>query len=167
VDPELQREIESLRGLKVKALKARYQDLFGEVSPSWNRIHLFRRIAWRLQARAEGDLSERARHRAAELAQDADIRLRAPRRFWAELTQTAQLTGAEGRCPAKDARLPPVGTKPERSYRGSQIVVLIRGDGFAYNGQVYSSLSAIAYQVTGTRWNGFLFFGLKQEWSRE
>src|SRR4051812_8349253 len=75
-------EIESLRKLKTKALQARYRELFGEESRSSNRAHLFRRIAWRLQARVEGDLSERARQRAAELANDADLRLRAPRRFW-------------------------------------------------------------------------------------
>jgi Protein of unknown function (DUF2924) len=66
--------IEGLRKLKAKELKARYRDLFGEESPSSNRTHLFRRIAWRLQANAEGDLSERVRERASELATDADLR---------------------------------------------------------------------------------------------
>src|SRR4051794_19223893 len=63
-------EIESLRKLKTKALKTRYRELFGEESRSSNRAHLFRRIAWRLQARAEGDLSERARKRAVEVADE-------------------------------------------------------------------------------------------------
>jgi uncharacterized OsmC-like protein len=63
-------EIESLRKLKTKALKTRYRELFGEESRSSNRAHLFRRIAWRLQAKAEGDLSERARKRAVELADE-------------------------------------------------------------------------------------------------
>jgi Protein of unknown function (DUF2924) len=54
-----EKEIESLRNLKTKALKARYRELFEEESPSSNRMHLFRRIAWRLQAAAEGELSER------------------------------------------------------------------------------------------------------------
>src|SRR4051794_28136305 len=60
-------EIESLRKLKTKALKVRYRELFGEESRSSNHGHLFRRIAWRLQANAEVGLSERARRRAAEL----------------------------------------------------------------------------------------------------
>ena len=76
MDEELRREIEGLRKLKMKELKARYHELFGEASPSSNRAHLFRRVAWRLQARAEGGLSERARERAAQLADDADLRLR-------------------------------------------------------------------------------------------
>src|SRR2546423_10181497 len=54
-------EIENLRKEKTKALKARYRELFGEESHSSNHVHLFRRIAWRLQALVEGDLSERAR----------------------------------------------------------------------------------------------------------
>src|SRR3954462_15684689 len=68
-------EIEGLRKLKTKALQARYRELFGEESGSSNHAHLFRRIAWRLQAKAQGDLSERARKRAVELADDADLRL--------------------------------------------------------------------------------------------
>jgi hypothetical protein len=167
VNTELQIEIERLRQLKVKALKARYQDLFGEPSPSSNRAHLFRRIAWRLQARAEGDLSERARHRAEQLAGDANVRMRAPRSFWTELNRPLRVTEAHPECPSRDARLPPVGTMLERSCNGVAIRVEVRTDGFAYNGKVYSSLSAIAYRASGTRWNGFQFFGLKQEWSHE
>src|SRR3954471_11763029 len=98
-------EIESLRKLKTKALKVRYRELFGEESRSSNRAHLFRRIAWRLQAKAEGDLSERARKRATELANDVDLRLRAPRRFW----RADGTVGLEP-CPARDPRLPPAGT---------------------------------------------------------
>jgi Protein of unknown function (DUF2924) len=59
--------IEQLRELKVAALRVRYREVCGEESRSSNRQFLFRRIAWRLQARAEGDLSERARRRAARL----------------------------------------------------------------------------------------------------
>src|SRR5438270_4970325 len=82
MDQALAMEIERSRKLKTKALQARYRELFGEESRSSNRAHLFRRIAWRLQAKAQGHLSERARKRAVELADDADLRLRAPRRFW-------------------------------------------------------------------------------------
>jgi hypothetical protein len=75
-------EIKRLRKLKTKALQARYlqllragfEELFGEESRSSNHAHLFRRIAWRLQVNAEGDLSEPARTRALELAEDAALR---------------------------------------------------------------------------------------------
>src|ERR1700724_393409 len=82
---EVHQEIEALRNQKTKALKARYRELFGEESRSSNHAHLFRRIAWRLQARAEGELSQRARDRAADLAADVDLRLRPPRKFWRDL----------------------------------------------------------------------------------
>jgi len=82
MEEALASEIESVRKLKTKALRARYEELFGEEARSSNHAHLFRRVAWRLQANAEGDLSERARKRALELAEDAALRLRAPRSFW-------------------------------------------------------------------------------------
>ena len=71
-------ELKRLGTLKTPQLKARYAELFGEPTRCNNRPYLIKRIAWRLQADAEGDLSERARQRAAELADDADLRLQAP-----------------------------------------------------------------------------------------
>ena len=73
-------EIEGLRKLKTRALQARYYEVFGEETRSSNQAHLLRRLAWRLQAEAEGGLSARAQKRAAELAEEAALRLRAPRR---------------------------------------------------------------------------------------
>src|SRR6185369_1347183 len=70
VDDGLRQEIERLRQSTVKQLRARYRVLFGEESRSANRMHLFRRVAWRLQARDAGELSEQARQRAAQLADD-------------------------------------------------------------------------------------------------
>ncbi|MGI9071901.1 MAG: DUF2924 domain-containing protein [Bryobacteraceae bacterium] len=160
MDQALGMEIESLRRLKTKELKARYRDLFGEESPSSNRAHLFRRVAWRLQANAAGDLSEQARERASAVAQDADLRLRGPRHFWREID-------AHRESENRDPRLPPAGSVLERSYRAQPIRVTVTAHGFAYCGKKYASLSAIAYRVTGTRWNGFHFFGLKQEWRHE
>jgi Protein of unknown function (DUF2924) len=160
VDAEVRMHIESLRTLKTKALKAQFRDLFGEESPSSNRAHLFRRIAWRLQAQAEGDLSEQARRRASELANDADLRLRAPRHFWREID-----THRED--PDRDPRLPPTGSVVERFYQGQPIRVTVLEKGFVCDGKNYASLSAIAYRITGTRWNGFHFFGLKREWGDE
>ena len=71
-------EIEKLRQMKVGALRAKYHEVFWGKFRSSNKQFLFRCIAWRLQARVEGDLSERARRRALEIADDADLRIRAP-----------------------------------------------------------------------------------------
>ena len=158
VDAAVRMQIESLGKLKISELRARYRDLFGEASPSFNRAHLFRRIAWRLQAQAEGDLGERARQRAGELAHDLDLRLRAPHSFWHEIER-------DGQIPNRDPRLPPTGIVLKRVYQGQILRVTVLASGFEYEGRYYASLSAIAYRVTGTRWNGFHFFGLKQEWA--
>lgn len=161
MDAILRQEIEDLRKLKTRELKLRYRELFGEESPSWNQQHLFRRIAWRLQARAAGDLTERARARAAQLAEDVDVRLRAPRHFWKELSRSPEQAAGASR--TRDPRLPPPGTVLTRSYQGQSVAVTVLEEGFAYNNQNYGSLSAIAHRITGTRWNGFLFFGLNKK----
>ena len=154
-------QIEQLRQAKTAALRSKYQEVFGEPSRSWNKEFLFRRIAWRLQARAEGDLSARARCRALEIADDVDLRLRAPKGFIVQGMSNSgpALTALPSR---RDTRLPPPGTVLTRQYADRSIVVTILEDGCEYEGQRYRSLSAIARQVTGTRWNGRLFFGIAE-----
>jgi hypothetical protein len=152
----LGKEVEELRKQKTMVLKIRYRELFGEESRSSNHAHLFRRIAWRLQAAAVGDLSGRARERATELAQDVDLRVRSPQRFWRDLS--SESTEAASR----DDRLPATGTLLKREFQGHLITVLVLEDGFEFEGNTYESLSAIAWKVTGTRWNGFSFFGLNK-----
>ena len=71
-------EMAALRRLTVKQMQDRYAEVFGETTRCYNRDWLVKRIAWRVQALAEGDLSERARRRAAELARDADMRTTIP-----------------------------------------------------------------------------------------
>src|SRR5205807_8879991 len=71
--------IAGLERLTMAELRGRYAELFGETTAVKNRTWLLRRVAWRLQSLAEGDLSERARQRAAELANDADLRITVPR----------------------------------------------------------------------------------------
>src|ERR1035438_1328167 len=77
----IREEIEGLRHLTTAQLKDRYCDVFGEESRSNHKQFLFRRVAWRIQANAWGGLSERARRRALEIADDADLRIRAPKNF--------------------------------------------------------------------------------------
>ncbi len=72
----LREEIEALRHMTIGQLKDRYRDVFGEPSRSNHKQFLLRRIAWRIQANAWGGLSERARRRALEIANDADLRIR-------------------------------------------------------------------------------------------
>jgi hypothetical protein len=155
------KEIEQLRRLTVNGLREKYRELFGEDSRSGNKDYLYRRIAWRLQANAEGDLSERARRRALEIANDADLRVRAPKRFVdTEGHQRTVVTAING---ARDTRLPQAGTLLTREFKGNMHVVKVLVDGFEFEGRLYKSLSKIATEIAGTRWNGFTFFGLDRE----
>ena len=160
MDAAVYAEIEDLRKMKMGALRAKYREVFGEESRSSSRQFLFRRVAWRLQALAEGDLSERARQRALEIADDADFRIRAPEGFFAEPGAEARALGRAG--VGRDQRLPCPGTLLTRQFENRRIVVTVLADGFEYQSQRYRSLSAIAREVTGTRWNGLLFFGLAE-----
>src|SRR6476469_5493381 len=149
-------EVAALQRLTVGQLRQRFAELFGEATAASNRTWLVKRIAWRLQALAEGDLSERARRRAEELARDADLRLHPPRPKTSTPPE-AQAVAAPLPAPV-DQRLPPPGTILTRPYKEQLVQVQVLTDGFAYAGSVYASLSAVAKAVTGSHTNGFLFF---------
>jgi hypothetical protein len=151
---DLATEIAALPRLRVSELRAKFASVFGEPTPSHNKVWLVKRIAWRLQALAEGGLSERARRRVAELVQEADLRLSAPPDGPAPSEPPAPV-----RWPA-DARLPRPGTILTRRYKGRTLTVEVLDHGFAYEGQVYRSLSAVAKAVTGSHCSGLFFFGL-------
>src|SRR5580658_10048621 len=122
MDPAIIAEIEDLRQMKAGALRAKYRELFGEASRSSNKQFLFRRIAWRLQARVEGDLSERARRRALEIADDADLRIRAPEGFIAESGPSHTARPLDRAGPRRDGRLPCPGTLLTRQFENRRIV---------------------------------------------
>src|SRR5258708_1646743 len=140
-------QIAALRKLPAAALRERYRELFGEESRSSNRQFLFRRVAWRLQALAQGDLSERARERAKEIANDADLKIHPAKTFLAGKASSE-----------RDPRLPPAGTILRRTFKDAEIRVTVLDLGFEYEGRRYNSLSAIASEIAGSRWNGFSFF---------
>ena len=159
------KEVAVLRRMTTKQLRARYAEVFGELTQANNKAWLVKRIAWRLQALAEGDLSERARQRATELANDADLRL-SPPKSPRPATSECAATSSDGlamssRTPTKpDERLPQPGGVLRRLYKGQHLQVTVLQSGFAYGGQVFASLSAVAKAITGSHCNGFLFFRL-------
>src|SRR5580692_151155 len=150
VETTMRKEIDELSAMPVGQLRQKYVEVFGEESRSSHRQFLFRRIAWRIQALAEGGLSERARRRALEIANDADLRIRAPRGMFGQdptldpkLTVTCKVAGD------LDSRLPPHGAFLEREYKGRRIIVKVLVGGFEFEGRTYRSLSGIAREVTG------------------
>jgi hypothetical protein len=107
---------------------------------------------------AEGDLSQRARTRAQQIARDADLRKVAPPDFLTVGGERVRTARGNRRQP--DSRLPLPGTVLNRNWKGRTLLVEVLSDGFRYENRLYASLSAIAVAVTGTRWNGLAFFGL-------
>jgi hypothetical protein len=154
------KEIEQLRRATVAELRTKYLELFGQPSRSNHKQFLFRRVAWRLQALAYGELSERARQRALAVAQDVDLRIKAPGHLVGKPQQVLQPTVKSRSKVGRDRRLPDPGSVLQREFRGQIVVVQVLPEGFQYQDRFYKSLSAIARQVTGTAWNGFDFFRL-------
>ena len=160
----LRDQIDELAKMGVRELQQHYQDLFGEEPESVHRQFLFRKIAWRLQAAQEGGLPESARELARAIAQDAPLRNRVisnagKRRVGLPLDQSVTTTIT----PGHDSRLPMPGGLIVKQFKDQTIVVKVVDDGFEYGDRRYSSLSAIAQEITGTKWNGFLFFGVTKE----
>ena len=124
-------------------LKEQWRALFGKEPPPFNRPYLVSRLAYRIQELAYGGLKPETRARLEALGEQLDGGNVVLRRVRA------------------DSR-PLPGTRLIREYDGVQHVVTVRADDFEYEGRHYQSLSAIARHITGTRWNGWVFFGLRQ-----
>ncbi len=157
-------EIEALHQMTINELAEKYKELHGHPTRTRHRAYLIRKIAWRVQANAEGDLTDRARKRAAELANDADVRVMAPKTLICppEPTGTVTVNRLLLKGEHNDPRLPSPGSAIIREYKGRKIrvVVLADGQGFECDGERYRTLSAIAKKVTGSHINGFRFFRL-------
>ncbi len=159
------KEVAALQRMTVRELRIRYAEVFAEETKAGNKPWLVKRIAWRLQSLEEGDLSERARQRAAELANDADVRLSPPKAKPASPAPTAR-TKTAALAVKGDNRLPPPGTIITREYKGQTLQVKVLPAGFEFEGEVYKSLSAVAKAITGQHCNGYHFFRLGKENSK-
>jgi len=148
----VEREVAALRAMTAGQLCERYAELFGEKSRTRHKAYLIRKIAWRIQANAEGDLSERARRRAEELANDADVRVTPPRAFDGRLRPVR--TSAKPANTPTDRRLPTPGTALVRQYKGQTLRVVVLQDGLEFDGRRYKSLTAVAKAITGSHCNG-------------
>ena len=156
----VEKELAALRRTTVDGLRSRFAEVFGEPTRSRHKEYLIKRILWRMQANVEGGLSERALARARELANDADLRVTAPRQSKLAADASERIvTVATTVRPSTDL-LP--GTMLQREYKGRTIRVIALADGFEHEGERYKSLTAVTKAVTGQHWNGRLFFGLRQ-----
>jgi Protein of unknown function (DUF2924) len=137
-------EIARLRELDVGALRARWHTVFGRRSPPHLPRHLlFRILAYRLQADHLGDLDPESQR----------------------LLDYSKTPDKAGRRAANQTRTP-VGTVLGREWNGQMHRVTVLENGFAWRGKTYPSLSKVAVAITGTRWNGPRFFGLREKPSK-
>jgi len=132
----------ALQAAPIVHLKRQWRELFGKEPPPFNRAYIQSRLAYRIQELAYGGLKPETRARLEALGEQLDGGNPVMRRIRA------------------DSR-PLPGTRLVREYEGVEHVVTVRPDDFEFEGRSYRSLSAIARYITGTRWNGWAFFGLK------
>ncbi len=141
-------QIQQLQDMPVAQLAERYEELFDNPPRIKNKAFLQRRVAWKIQELEFGGLSARAKARLDELIAQIDLPL-----------------GAAGavrprRRNRKDPKPPMVGTTLVRRWRDQDLRVEVRENGFEWDGTIYKSLTAVARAITGSNWNGKLFFGL-------
>jgi hypothetical protein len=136
--------VAALKTTPTPGLKKMWQELFDTEPPSYNRRFLESRLAYRIQELAYGGLSRATQERLEVLAENLD---------GGDVTKRRQRV--------KDR--PITGTRLIREWQGVEHGVTVLDDGFEYQGRPYRSLSAIARAITGTRWNGLIFFGLKNQ----
>ncbi len=139
-DPVLA-QLAALKDAPVAALKQKWRDLFEREPPPYNRRFLENRLAYRIQELAYGGLSRETLECLGALADTLDGKK--PKR----------------RSPIQNR--PIAGTRLVREWRGVEHCVTVRHENFEYQGRPYKSLSAIARHITGTQWNGLVFFGMK------
>jgi hypothetical protein len=156
------KELAALRRMPASDLRSRYAEVFGETTNTHHKEWLIKRIIYRMQVLAEGDLSERARQRAAELANDADLRRRPPKSPTVKPEAHARTKSAKLRTNG-ESRVPLAGSTITRVYKGETLEVKVLPAGFEYEGEVYKSLSAVAKKITGSHCNGYHFFRLTKK----
>lgn len=134
----------ALKTMALPVLKAEWRTLFGAEPPGYNRRYLESRLAYRIQELAYGGLKHETRKRLEALGEQFADRNITRRRI-------------------RDDVMPIAGTRLLREWQGVEYIVTVMTEGYEWQGRPYRSLSAVARAITGTRWNGLVFFGLKSQ----
>jgi len=152
-------DFDRLGRMRPDELQRHHRAMFGCDVPSGNSELARRRIAWRVQAEREGGLPESARQHALALARESGSRIRAgmEQSSRRDRLQNATVTGL---VTDHDPRVPMPGSVIVKEYRGRTILVRVLAAGFEWDGRRFASLTAVAKDITGTKWNGLAFFGL-------
>lgn len=143
-------QIEALDQAPKLALEAKYKKLWGKMDVPSNRTYLIRQLAYRMQELAYGGIPDKIKSRIEELIKTYNPINKA----------VSKLSGKTES--GRDTRLPLPGSFITKKYKGNLIEVKVLEHGFEYQNTIYKNLSAIAEAITGSHWNGFMFFGLKK-----
>ena len=136
------KQVAALPGLSPANLKKKWRELFDADPPKYDKNFLVKGLAHRLQELAYGGL---------------------PQQTSGELKTIAQYEARTGHTPTKRDSMPVVGTQLFREWKGERHCVTVQASGFEYQGRPFRSLSAVAKAITGTQWNGWLFFGVRRQ----
>ena len=145
-------QIMTLKNASAGELIKRYKELYNEDATGTHKTYLWRKIAYKLQEQEHGSLSAKAKERLKALIEEFDpINNKALRPDKPMVSQQASV---------KDKRLPIPGTVITKEYKAANYQVKVLEKGFEYNAKIYKTLSAIAKEISGAHWNGYLFFNL-------
>jgi len=147
----MSQKINRLYDLSAKQLMREYIRITGESYYTHNRKSLIRKIAWLYQIKDSPPLSQMALERVGELVKDSKLRVYPPRNFKCEIPK---------RKTKRNTSLTP-GTVLMKKYHGINYEVVVLDRGFMWDNTIYKSISGVAKAITGSHWNGKLFFGLK------
>ena len=143
MDQTVLARLATLKAMSVRDLKAEWEKLFGSAAPNNSRTFLEMRIAYRIQELTYGGPDRETRRMLDLLADEVEVVARRKNQI-------------------ADPRNPVVGTRLIREWDGVEQTVIVLKDGFNWQGRKFKSLSAVARAITGTRWNGYRFFGLRE-----
>ena len=139
----IMRQIKELQDKSFAELKQLWRDYYQAEPPPYRRGFMAHALAYRIQELTYGGLSNKAENRLNDLL--------------------AEAKGAKTKRRVAPAKIPVAGTRLVREWRGERYEAIVLGNGFEYAGRKWNSLTAIARDITGTHWNGPVFFGLRQE----
>ena len=142
------RQLAALQKMPLTELQEKWRDLYGTEPPNFSRTFIQKRLAYRIQELFYGGLSGKTKDKLTELAKNDPVAM------LQERNTTVKAPNQTGKVCA--------GTRFVREWNGTQYEVIAKDKGFEFNGKMYRSLSAIATEITGARWSGNLFFGLRK-----
>jgi|ERR1035441_1906528 hypothetical protein len=167
---EIAERLQKLATMNLSELRAEHQHVFNRAPRSTNRQHLLHRIAWEIQAQAEGRLPEEAREYACRVAEQTDMfrridealqkRRALPTPSRSTVARKPGHRAQHGETRQRDPRIPAPGSLLIVKHGRQTVRVTVLHSGFEYAGKPYRSLTAVARQVTGRKVNAYGFFGL-------